>query len=255
MSAATPRHRLTLRTWESRTEWPLAGAATLFLVSYSWLVLQPGASVRLTRLLTAVDYVSWAAFAVDYVARLALVRRRGRWVVRHLVDLAIVALPLLRPLRLLRLITLLRVLDRRAARSLQGRVAAYVVLSTALVLYAGALAELSAERGAPGTNINTFGTSLWWAVSTITTVGYGDHFPVTTEGRCVAAALMIAGVALIGIVTASLASWFLGRVQAERHDDPVQVSARELAELRAEVRQLTALLQTSPPHPGPRTRG
>jgi voltage-gated potassium channel len=69
-----------------------------------------------------------------------------------------------------------------------------------LVLFVAALAVLQAERGHPGGNIESFGDALWWAVTTVTTVGYGDRFPVTTTGRFVAGGLMLAGIALLGVV-------------------------------------------------------
>lgn len=77
--------------------------------------------------------------------------------------------------------------------------------STGLVIFCAALTVLDAERGHGG-NIQTFGDALWWAIVTMSTVGYGDKFPVTTEGRFVGVGLMLAGIALLGIVTASVAS-------------------------------------------------
>jgi len=71
---------------------------------------------------------------------------------------------------------------------------------------------LDAERQTPDANIRNFGDALWWATTTVTTVGYGDHFPVSIEGRFIAAALMIGGIALLGVITASFASWLIERV-------------------------------------------
>lgn len=230
----------TVDRWDAKAEWPLAIAAAVFLVAYSWEVLDPSLPAHTRALLQAVDYATWAVFALDYAIRVALGRPRGRYVARHLFDLAIVVLPLLRPLRLLRLLVLLRFIERRAASSLRGRVAEYLAVSTVLLLYTGALAELAAERGARGANITDFGTALWWALTTITTVGYGDHYPVTLEGRLVAAVLMIGGVALIGVVTATVAAWLVQRVSTESPDDR---RAQSIAELRAEVAELSALLR------------
>jgi voltage-gated potassium channel len=191
-------------------------------------------------------------------------------VLRHLPDLLVVLLPLLRPLRLVRLLVLLRFIDRGVVRSLQGRVVAYVVSATLLVLYAGALAELQAERGAPGSTIRTFGAALWWAITTITTVGYGDVYPVTFEGRLVAGVLMVAGVAFLGAVTATISSWLLSRVRPVEDDAPPDPAPNGL---RDEVERLRALLDRhgiprepaegvaegaaggSPVHPRPDTAG
>lgn len=227
-----------LSGWERRSELPLAAAAVLYLAAYSWMVLDPAMPEGLRQTLRAVDVATWAIFLVDYAVRVRFAPDRRRFVLHHVVDLLTVVLPLLRPLRLLRLVALLKLIDRRATRSLQGRVAIYVVLTTALVLYAASLAELQAERGTPGSNIETFGTALWWAVTTITTVGYGDHYPVTTTGRLVAVALMLSGVALLGVVTASLASGLVQRVQSPDQTEPDDAPTSEVERLRAEVARL-----------------
>jgi voltage-gated potassium channel len=82
-----------------------------------------------------------------------------------------------------------------------------------MVLFIGSLAILDVERGRPGANIETFGDALWWSASTVTTVGYGDQFPVTTAGRMLAIVVMLCGIALIGVVTATFASWLHDKVQ------------------------------------------
>ncbi len=96
---------------------------------------------------------------------------RWRYVERHVVDLVVVALPIFRPLRLLRLVLLLRVLNRRATESFRGKVAVYVCGSAVILIVCASLAVLDAERGHSGSNIHSFGTALWWAISTVTTVG------------------------------------------------------------------------------------
>jgi voltage-gated potassium channel len=168
-----------------------------------------------------------------------LARDRRRYFLRHLLDLLIVALPALRPLRLLRLVILFRVLNRRAAATLRGRVPLYVTVSASTLVVCAALAVLDAERGAAGANIKSFGNALWWAVVTVTTVGYGDHFPVTLQGRFVAVGLMIGGVALIGVVTASFAAWFIDRVRDEEEENEA-ATRRDLERLTAQVAELTA---------------
>ena len=77
---------------------------------------------------------------------------------------------------------------------------------------------LDAERSAPDASITTFGEAVWWTITTISTVGYGDRYPVTVEGRLVAATLMVAGIALLGVVTASIAagSWRTCAARASR---------------------------------------
>ena len=171
------------------------------------------------------------------MTRLTLSVDRRTFVRRNLLDLAVVVLPILRPLRLLRLVTAISVLNRHAGRSLRGRVAVFVAGSTSLVIFVSALAVLEAERGAPDANIATFGDAVWWALTTVTTVGYGDHFPVTGTGRFVAGGLMLAGIALLGIVTASLATWLIERIR-EVEEESGQVTRRDLAALTREVAAL-----------------
>lgn len=224
--------------WERATEWPLMAAAVAFLVAYAVPILWPDVGTTVRAVCEVVQWLAWALFVLDYVVRLLLAQHRGRWVLRHLLDLAVIALPLLRPLRLLRLVTLLNVLNRRASVGLRGRVAAYLVGGSVLLSFVAALAVLDAERLNPDASITSFGDAWWWALTTMTTVGYGDTFPVTTTGRFIAAALMVGGIALLGTVTATLASWLADRVREEEaasDDVLVELRAlrREIAELRA----------------------
>lgn len=223
--------------WEEAADWPLALAAIAFLAAYAWPILDPDLASPWPLACSVVTWATWALFAVDYLARLSLSQDRWRFLRTNLPDLAVIALPLLRPLRLLRLVTLLNVLHRQAGGSLRGRVAVYVAGSTALVLFVSALAVLDAEREAEGANIGTFGDALWWAMTTVTTVGYGDRFPVTGTGRLVAAGLMLAGIALLGVVTASLASWLLDKVR-EVEEEGQAATRRDVEALTAEVASL-----------------
>jgi len=153
-----------------------------------------------------------------------------------------------RPLRVLRLITVITVLHRQLREDVRGRVLIYVVSSVTLVGFVAALAVLDAERDAPDASITTFGDALWWTVTTITTVGYGDRYPVTVEGRIVASALMVSGIALLGVVTASIASWFVQTVRTtgqemtrEVEQDSERLAARTEAQLAAVLGELRAL--------------
>jgi voltage-gated potassium channel len=223
--------------WEDKADWPLTITAVLFLVAYATPILRPDLVSPLPAVCQLVTWGAWALFVADYFARLALSRDRAAFVRGNVLDLAVVVLPLLRPLRLLRLVTLLSVLNRYAGGSLRGRVAIYVAGSTSLVLFVASLAVLDAERGAKGATITTFGDSLWWAMTTVTTVGYGDRYPITAQGRFIAGGLMLAGIALLGIVTASLASWLLDKVR-EVEEHAQAVTRADMAALTTEVRAL-----------------
>ena len=226
-----------LRAWERATEWPLTGAAVVFLGAYAWEVLTNAQGGTKNAAELMIDAV-WALFGVDYLVRLTLAPSRGRWFLRHLPDLAIIVLPFLRPLRLLRLVTLVSIMQRSAGTALRGRITLYTVGSAALLIFTSALASLDAERHEPGSSIRTFGQALWWALTTFTTVGYGDTFPVSREGRFIAALLMIGGVALAGVVTATLASWIVSLVDEENAEQEAATRA-QVAALQQQVDELS----------------
>ena len=207
-----------LAAWERRAEWPLLALAVIFLGVYTVDILVVSLGSGWHRTLRIVDYTIWGLFVLDFGIRLALAADHARYWWRHLTDLAIIALPILRPLRVLRLVILLRVINRRFAATLRGRIVLYGVSTAMLLVFCAALAVLDAERHHAGANITSFGDALWWASVTICTVGYGDRFPVTTEGRYVAVGLMISGVALVGAVTASFAAWLIARLRIEEED-------------------------------------
>jgi voltage-gated potassium channel len=158
-----------MQTWERRTEWPLAVGAVFFLAAYAWPILEPDLASSWVGLCRGVTWIVWGAFGVDYLVRLTLARDRRRWFLRHLFDLVVLALPLLRPLRLLRLVVLLRFLNRSVASGLRGRVAIYVAAGSLLLAFVAALAVLDAERGNTGSNIVDFKDALWWSCTTMTT--------------------------------------------------------------------------------------
>lgn len=235
---------MTQLLWRRYAEWPLVIAAVLFVIAYSTQVIG-NISERDGGFIEIVVWSTWALFLVDYLANLVLAPKRGRWFIRNLHELVILALPALRPLRLLRLVTLLKVLHGAAGNALRGRIITYVLGSALLLTYAGALAVLDAEEQADGSNISNFGDALWWALTTVTTVGYGDHYPVTVLGRFVAAGLMVGGIAVLGVVTASVASWLIEQVTAETVAEGQAADApmlAELARLSAQVERLTAAL-------------
>ncbi len=190
------------------------------------------------------DYCVWAAFGVEYLAKLRLARNRRAFVRHHLLDLVIVAVPILRPLRLARLFRLVRlgrvaiVLSaglKRARAVMEHHSLQYVLLAVTVIVFASAALETVFERHSGGPEaIHDFGTALWWAVVTVTTVGYGDKVPMTGAGKFVAVALMLTGIGLVGFLTATVASFFV----QEQH-------SAELAAMRTQLQEIRDLLTSA----------
>ncbi len=218
---------MTYAHWTRVSEWPLAAAALVFFGIYAWLVIgEPPAALEIT--IEVVLVIIWAMFVVDYMMRLVLTTNRLQWFVRHLHLLAIVILPFFRPLYLIRLVSLVGLLSKASA--FRGQVTMYLVTASSMLILIASVAILDVEQDAPGALITSFGDAIWWAFVTITTVGYGDLFPVTTAGRLVAAGLMVAGIALLGSVTATFASWFVERVAAPATSEAATTSEADTDE-------------------------
>ncbi|WP_103662795.1 potassium channel family protein [Microbacterium sp. CJ77] len=236
---------MTPERWQKLTYWPLIVASFAFIVAYSWQVI---AELRGgPRIITAtIILVTWVVFAADYLVQLSMAPKKGVWFRAHLFALAVVIIPALKPLRLLRVLTLFHPFGRSAGDALRARLMIYGVASALMVIYIAALSVLEAERASPDANITSFGDAIWWAFVTITTVGYGDFTPVTVAGRVVAVLLMFSGVAVLGISTATLASWVAERATAG-HEEYQPATRAEVSRLSAQLAALGA--PADPPAP------
>jgi hypothetical protein len=142
--------------------------------------------------------------------------------------------------------------ERESRIHLASRAALMAAGSAAILILATAVMELDVERTAAKANITTFSDALWWAVSTITTVGYGDHYPVGPAGRAIGIALMIADVGIFGIVAASPAAWFISAdEQQDRHQqaEAITTLTAEITALRQRAAELSAYLAAQAARP------
>jgi voltage-gated potassium channel len=203
----------------------------------------------------AIDYLVWAVFVAEYLIKLYLSPTRWTFFRRHLIDLLVIAVPVLRPLRLLRLLRLLTFARagltlssalKRAKDLLTHNGLHFVLLSVLAIVGVGAAAELAFEQHAAGTNIHDFGDALWWAIVTVTTVGYGDKYPVSAGGRGVAVVLMLTGIGLVGVLSASVASYFVG----QRAEGDMAGLHRRLDRIEALLTRSLAADQAAPPAAG-----
>ncbi|MEV0172295.1 potassium channel family protein [Streptomyces sp. NPDC050803] len=206
--------------WEQHSEVPLAMASLVYLASYAVLVLAHDLPEGWRVLCLVVLFTAWAVFAVDYAVRWRLSGQRLRFVRAHWLDTVVLALPLLRPLRIVKIYESAQRRRGRPRLALHGRVIAYSGLSTLLLGFSGALAVYHQEYGAKGASMRTFGDAMWWTCATLATVGYGDIAPVTPLGRVIAVGVMACGLALLGAVTGSFSSWLLQVFSREDDERP-----------------------------------
>jgi len=225
------------------TDLPMMILSIAFIVVIVWPIADPHLSSTMRTVLGAVDDGLWAAFALEYAALVITAPNRRRYVISHVPDLLMVLLPMLRPLRMLRVLRLTSVAASGAQRSrhlLISRAPLYAAGLAALAVVSAAVMELNAEQNAPGARIHNMGDAMWWAIATITTVGYGDFFPVTAAGKVIAAALMLTGIGLLGVITASVAAWF---ISADENESMSREARLEAVVLRLE-QQVEALGQS-----------
>jgi len=232
-----------LRRIEEATDLPLL----LLAVAMIPLLLGPiffDLSPRVETALLTCDWIIWAVFVVDFGAKLAVAPRRLHFVRTHWLEAVVVAVPFLRPFRALRVLRALRLarvgvaiglnvsLLRRLGqqRGLHLTVAAVVMTATF-----GAFVVLLAERNSTSGNIQDYGDALWWAATTMTTVGYGDRFPTTPLGRGLGVALMLVGIAALSTLTATIAALLVREREASE-----KVT---LTDLLMEVQQLRAAIE------------
>jgi voltage-gated potassium channel len=234
-----------LDRFERATELPLLALA-LAIIPLLVVPLVVELSDAADRAFFVADWTIWAVFALDLGIRTYLAERRLHYLARHWFDVLIVVLPFLRPLRVLRSARALRLarLGPFLARLtvggrdlLRGRGLQYVLLLAIVAVFACAGAVYLLEDGQGGT-IDDPGTALWWAATTVTTVGYGDAVPITAEGRGVAVFLMLLGITLFSWLTANIAAFLVEF--GGQHERTVTLGdlMDKLEALEAEVRAL-----------------
>lgn len=242
VAAGHDAHRRLLRRqrlaslYEQWSTFPMFVAAMLWLVAAVFRyapTLRPvyGDEAR------ALLFTTWCIFFADAVVRFLLDSDRRTFVRRYWPTLVALAVP---PLRILLIVGAVRRISS-GREHLATKIGLYSLYGLTMVVVIGALAVLVFEIDAPGGNIRSYGDATWWAIVTVVTVGYGDYVPVTVPGRVVAVIMMFAGVSVLSVVTAAVASRWIGRAQSEAApDDTVTIAdlQQQLTQIQAELARL-----------------
>ena len=236
--ATKPESRLA-----TRLEWPMLGLALLVIPAIAIENANVGSSWH--EAAVALNWIIWIAFIAEFVALVVTAPRRWQWLKMHPLDLAIIILTppfspaqAARVFRLLRLLRLVRVAKLgRSVFSLEG--AKWSALIAFLIIEAGGVGLVIIEGRLHNPHLRIT-DGLWWAASTVTTVGYGDISPVTIGGRLIAIGIMVVGLGTVAILTGAVAQTVITR-QTERAQEA------STDEILVAVHSLHAEMATSSP--------
>jgi voltage-gated potassium channel len=202
-------------TWEKYTTLPFIFLSFIFLLGYSVLILNDEVFTQgIDKYILVMLGVIWITFIIDYFVRLTLSNDKRVFFKRNVIDLISMAIPFTRPFLLLMYLSRLRWFRGKQGSSVRARLVAYAASFALMYIYVLSLAVYGAERRAPGASITSYGDAVWWAIETITTVGYGDMVPVTIFGRIYASLLMLGGMIIVGATTATVISYLTEKVQS-----------------------------------------
>lgn len=229
----------------------------MLLLSFVWLALFLVELIwGLSPLLDALGITIWITFILNFALELFLAPRKLSYLKRNWLIVISLMLPALRVLRVVKVVRafqtaravrglqLLRVMTRanggmRAlAASFTRRGFGYVVGLTAIITLIGAAGMFAFEREVPQSTLTDYGSALWWTAMVMTTMG-ADYFPQTPEGRILCFLLALYAFAVFGYVTATLATFFVGRDV----ENPEAAGAKAIANLQAEIMGLRSELQ------------
>ena len=196
---------------EQVTKYPMAVLGIAWMV-VAIVILTTDVNGSASILLVGILFALWTIVLVEYLVRLVVTPDRLGYLKRRWVEPATVLVPPLQGWHFVgieKMSLLLHEGELRVEAILKHHSLFRVLIAAAATLFLGAWLVLLFEENAKGSNIHDYADALWWAIVTVTTVGYGDRFPATGGGRTVAVILMLVGIGLIGVLTATVASVFI----------------------------------------------
>lgn len=179
----------------------------------------------------------WLLFVIDLVFRFSVSPDKKHFFQRNLVDTITVIVPQFRAIRALRAFTTSGFISKKTGLISSGGVTS-ALLAALIVVWVGSLMVLNAERSAANAEIKSAADAVWWGFETVTTVGYGDFVPVTWIGRGLAILVMLVGISVVGVVTATLSAALVRTTH--RSTDRMDEVLQELAQLKDMVAKLEA---------------
>ena len=194
-------------------KWTLTFLALAFLIAYSYPAFVVEINSSSQAVLDGIQWVSWIAFAADLLFGIYKASNKMQFLKKHPLEILAVILPFLRPLRLLRFISFGTLVFEKVNLGKSIAISFKVIITALFLTYLAGIEITMAERGEPGATILSVGDGFWWAITTLTTVGYGDIYPTTTEGRFIAVGLMVSGICVLGVISATVAAWFVKMTQ------------------------------------------
>ncbi|MGL5430594.1 MAG: potassium channel family protein [Vibrio sp.] len=223
---------------ETTTETPMLILSVLYVV----VALLPDIADLTSDDLEFLDgllWIIWGIFATELLVKIFISPKPWQYMLQNWPDVLIVAMPFLRPLRFLRILLVLPKAWKQTKSVLRQKTFSFIGLTSLSTVLLSAAFVYLVEKGTPSP-INSYTDALWWAMTTITTVGYGDMYPVTGFGRGVAVFLMLTGITLFGLLTASVASFFFEDDTAQKDHQSLNTLLESNQHLEAQLAQLVA---------------
>jgi voltage-gated potassium channel len=184
------------------------GYATLYVIS----VFSEPSLPALSRYANDLQNILWGVFVGELLIQFYLYPRKSQFVKKEWLTIVLTVVPLFRSLRVIRVLYLL---FRFGAKFNEQKYVALPLVATVgavMMIFVVGAAELDAERNALHATITTPIDAVWWGLVTMTTIGYGDRYPVTLKGKILAAGLIFFGIAFVSVLTATIAAWILEKL-------------------------------------------